>query len=137
MERVSLWIRITYAICLLGATANHLRVVVDRGWLPTDLPLGTAVYWSSLTFFDPAAAILLFVRPRIGVVMTLAIILSDVLHNLWFRARHLVKESLYNDVMSNPFMMSQIAFLVFVAVTVPFLLKHSARTRGDAAHLPQ
>ena len=127
--RAGLLIRIIYALCLLGATVNHVRAVHARGWLPPDLPLGTAVYWSSLTVLDPLAAVLLFIRPKIGIAATIAIILSDVAHNLWFRAGHPVTGSLYQDVTSSPFMMSQIAFLLFVAVTAPFASKDRSRSR--------
>jgi hypothetical protein len=50
--RTGLLIRIIYALCLLGATVNHVRAVHAHGWMPPDLPWGTAVYWSSLTFLE-------------------------------------------------------------------------------------
>lgn len=121
--RTGLLIRIAYALCLFGATVNHVRAVHARGWLPASLPLGTAAYWASLTFLDPLAAVLLFIRPKIGIALTIAIIVSDVAHNLWFRAGHPVNGSFYGDVTSDPFMMSQIAFLLFVAVTAPIAWK--------------
>ena len=123
MQRSGLLIRILYSLCLLGATVNHVRTVYARGWLPPDLPWGTAAYWSSLTILDPLAAILLLVRPKMGLAATIAIIFSDVAHNLWFRAGHPVSGSLYGDVTSSPFMMSQIAFLLFVAATAPIAWK--------------
>jgi hypothetical protein len=125
--RAGLLIRIIYALCLLGATANHVRAVHSRGWMPPDLPWLTAAYWSSLTVLDPLAAVLLFVRPKIGIAATAAIILSDVIHNLWFRAGHPVTGSLYQDVTSSPFMMSQITFLLVVAVTAPIAWKECSR----------
>ncbi len=109
-------IRIVYAVCLVGATFNHVRAVLTRGWLPEGLPFATALYWSSLTVLDPLAAILLFLRPRIGIALTAFIIVSDVAHNLWFTAAHR-SGSLVGNVTSSIFMMSQIAFLIFVAAT--------------------
>ena len=44
-------------------------------------------YWTSLTFLDPSAAILLFVFPRVGLLATL-IVSSDVAHNLWLFTRY-------------------------------------------------
>ena len=117
MDRPGKLIRTIYALCLAGATVNHARAVVSRGWLPNELPAATAIYWSSLTFLDPLAAVLLFIRPRAGVILTGAIIVSDVAHNLWFRAAHPMSGSLYRDVVRSPFMLSQIAFLLFVAAT--------------------
>jgi hypothetical protein len=110
-------IRAIYALCLAGAAVNHVRAVVDRGWLPASLPFGTAVYWSSLTFFDPLAAILLFVRPRVGIAATVVIILTDVVHNLWFAGTHAGGSPLLGAIVTNPFLLSQISFLLFVALT--------------------
>jgi hypothetical protein len=102
---------------LAGATVNHVRAVLDRGWFPEHLPPATAVYWSSLTFIDPLALLLLFMRPRVGIALTVAIIVSNVAHNLWFVAAHPLRGSLFEDVISSPFLISQIAFLLFVALT--------------------
>jgi hypothetical protein len=117
VQRRGFWIRIVYALCLAGATVNHVRAVLDRGWFPEHLPPATAVYWSSLTFIDPLALLLLFMRPRVGIALTIAIIVSNVAHNLWFVAAHRLRGSLFEDVISSPFLISQIAFLLFVALT--------------------
>lgn len=119
MQRRGSWVRVIYALCLAGATINHVRAVLIYGWLRHDVPVATAVYWSSLTLLDPVAALLLFIRPRIGVALTAAIIFSDVAHNLWFRAAHPLSGSFIEDVKSSLFMMSQLAFLLFVGVTAP------------------
>ena len=124
--RTGLLIRSVYALCLFGATVNHVRAIHARGWLPAGLPAGTAVYWGSLTFLDPFAAILLFVRPRLGVALTAAIITTDVLHNVWFRAAHPVTGSLMHDFSGDPFIMSQMAFWFFVALTAPIVWKSSS-----------
>jgi hypothetical protein len=124
-------IRIVYALCLAGATINHVRSVLTRGWFPEQLPATTALYWTSLTFLDPLAAVLLFVRPRMGVALTIMIIVSDVAHNLWFIATHPLGGSFVEDVTSSFFMMSQIAFLAFVAFTAPMVWK---RTK-DPVHI--
>lgn len=131
MQRRVTWIRVVYALCLAGATINHMRAVLTYGWLRHDVPMATAIYWSSLTLLDPVAALLLFIRPRVGVGLTVAIILSDVAHNLWFRAAHPLSTSFIKDVTSSFFMMSQIAFLVFVTFTAPLVWR---RTK-DPVHL--
>ncbi len=119
MKRLGLAIRTIYAACLIGASINHVRAIIAAGWLPDNLPLASAVYWSSLTVLDPLAAVLLFVRPRWGIAATIAIILSDVVHNLWFVAVHPSSASFFQDVTTSMVMMSQLAFLLFVAVTAP------------------
>jgi hypothetical protein len=122
-------IRIVYALCLAGATINHVRAVLSRGWLPEQLPMATALYWSSLTIVDPLAAGLLFVHPRIGIALTVLIIVSNVAHNLWFIAAHPLRESLLQDVASSPFMLSQMAFLLFVAATAAVAWRDSPHPR--------
>lgn len=131
IERLGWLIRIVYALCLAGATVNHVRAVLAHGWLPDHLPTATALYWSSLTFLDPLAAVLLFLRPRVGIGLTGAIIASDVAHNLWFTGRNRLGGSFVDDVTSNAFMMSQIAFLTFVLVTAPI----AWRATPDASQL--
>ena len=93
--------------------------------------MASALYWSSLTFLDPLAILLLFMRARLGILLTGAIIASDVVHNLWFMAAYPLRETLAEDVTASFAMMSQIAFLVFVAVTAP-LAWPSAKRRGDS-----
>lgn len=117
MQQRGSLIRIVYALCLIGATVNHVRAALTRGWFPAQLPPATAFYWSSLTFLDPLAAALLFLRPRTGIALTVLIIVSDVAHNLWFMAAHPLRRSFIEDVTSSGFMISQIAFLLFVAAT--------------------
>lgn len=129
--RARLWIRIVYALCLAGATVNHVRAVAAHGWLPERLPLATAIYWGSLTFLDPLAVLLLFIRPRAGIALTAVIIVTDVLHNLWFMASHPLARSFLRDVTSSGFMMSQIVFLLFVAATAAPAWRAAKETRRN------
>lgn len=126
VQRRGVLIRIVYALCLVGATVNHVRGVLGRGWLPNYLPTLSAVYWDSLTFLDPLAAALLFLRPRLGIGLTVAIIVSDIVHNVWFTAAHPTRGSFFEEMTSSVFMMSQLAFLLFVAITAPVAWKLSA-----------
>jgi hypothetical protein len=119
VQRLGRSIRIVYALCLAAATVNHVRAVLAYGWFPPELPLFTAIYWSSLTFLDPLAALMLFVRARAGVALTTAIIVSDVAHNVWFMAAHSPSGSFYQDLTDSGAVMSQIAFLLFVTATAP------------------
>ena len=107
--KISFVLRVIYAICLLGATCTHVTMLWQNGILGDygGRNLFTRIYWTSLTFLDPLAALLLFFHPRIGLLLTVAIISSDVLHNTL--------------IASNPwnFMyLSQVAFLTFVISTV-------------------
>lgn len=116
MSRVSLSIRLLFTLCLLAATFNHLRAVVDHGLLwdygyGVDTPLASRAFWGSLSFFDPLAALLLWVRPRWGLILTLAIIVLDVVHNSFYVAAH--------DQWLATFYLSQVGFGLAVLVLLP------------------
>lgn len=89
------------ALCLLVATINHLIAGVKFGFL-WDYGYGEQAYffsrlfWGSLTVLDPLAACLLILRPKAGIISTLAIITLDVLHNSYYVAlNHQWFESFY------------------------------------------
>ena len=74
------------AVCLISACLIHASDIWRRGWLPYRFaPLPLNIYWTSLAFFDALAALLLLCLPRIGLVVTLIIIVSDVAVNLFAR----------------------------------------------------
>ncbi len=56
-----------------------MNAIIHRGWLPGP-PLINA-YWASLTALDPLAVILLIHSPRAGLILALAIMLTDVAIN--------------------------------------------------------
>jgi hypothetical protein len=94
-------------------------------WDYGGVPAFTRVYWTSLAFLDPLAAVLLFVRPRVGLALTPAIISSDVAHNSWFIHRY--------DIAFNWIYAAQCAFLVFVVATLPGLWRNSSATSQAGA----
>ena len=110
-DRRSFILRVILALCMLAGTSTHAMTLWTHGlwWDYGGVPLFTQVYWTSLTFLDPLAALLLFVRPRTGLVMTAAIISSDVAHNLWFIHHY--------DIGFNWGVALQCVFLIFVAAT--------------------
>ncbi|MCD9569071.1 hypothetical protein [Pseudomonas protegens] len=116
MPRVSLCIRLLFALCLLAATFNHLRAAFEHGLLwdygyGAVTPLLSRAFWGSLTLFDPLAALLLLVRPRWGLLLTLAIILLDVLHNSLYVAAH--------GQWLETFYLSQVGFALAVLLCLP------------------
>ena len=80
MTKASLTLRIIYALCLAGATFVHVSIHIQYGLLLGALeaqgyPLATRMFWSALTLLDPLAVLLLFIRPRVGLV--LASVIAD------------------------------------------------------------
>ena len=108
-------LRVIYAVCMLAGASTHAAMLWQHGlfWDYGGVPRVTQVYWTSLTFLDPLAAILLFVFPRVGLLAILAIISSDVTHNLWFFERY--------HVPFNWMLAAQGVFLVFVGTTFPIV----------------
>ncbi len=130
MPRASIVIRTLFALCLLGATVNHGLAIVRHGWLwdyglGIDVPLFSRLYWDTLTFVDPLAAILLFARPRAGVGLTVGVIVSDVLHNTYYVARL--------GLWLAPFYLAQVAFLVAVLGLAHVALRGSRARRETGA----
>ena len=77
---------IVFSICLAAACAVHGKDLWQHGWLPYHFaPLPLNAYWTSLTFFDAVAAVLLLWRRRTGLALALLIITSDVAINLFAR----------------------------------------------------
>ncbi len=119
-SRRSLILRTIYALCLLGATYNHWYAIYHHGlqWDYGGFPKGSATFWTALAFFDPAAVILLFARPNVGIGLTIGIIVADVIHNVWIQAHYF--PPLLRSLADSPMVLEQIAFMVFVLVSSPF-----------------
>lgn len=98
--------RTVWALCLAIGTCTHVAALI-YGWSDR-VPIASVVFWNSLTVLDPLAAVLLFLRPRIGVALTLAIMVSDVGHNVWAIAAF--------GAMVWP-VVAQALFLIFVLAT--------------------
>jgi hypothetical protein len=72
-----------YVFAFAVATLCHLFDIARGGWLPyTKYAFGLNVFWTSLTFLDPLAIVLLLKRRRAGLGLALAIITADVAVNL-------------------------------------------------------
>jgi hypothetical protein len=97
-------------LCLIGASYTHVRIVLAYGldWDYGGLPLSVCVFWTALTFLDPLAVLLLLVRPKVGLGLTVAIIVSDVAINTWVAAT-------YGFDWASFF--AQFLFLIFVLMT--------------------
>ena len=81
--------------------------------------MASAVFWTSLTLLDPLTVIMLFARPNIGVAAAGVIIVADVIHNLWIIAHHTLPHRFLVTVTTDPFVVSQVVFMLFVAMTAP------------------
>ena len=74
--------KIVWTAGFLIGTLTHAIDLVNFGWLPYDFrPLPFNVYWTSLTFLDPLAALLIWVREPWGIALGAAIMSSNVVVN--------------------------------------------------------
>jgi hypothetical protein len=83
LRNTSTTIRVLYAVCLAGAAYNHARILFAHGlwWNYGGIHPFYAGFWTSLTFLDFLAVVLLLACPRPGLVLTTSLIVSDVLIN--------------------------------------------------------
>ena len=119
VQRASLIVRSIWAACLLIAGANHARLLLQHGlfWDYHGVGWASAAYWSTLTIFDPVVAALLFARPKLGIVSTVLLIATNVVHNLAITAQRAPEGEFLRLAASSFFLMSQIGFMLFVAAT--------------------
>lgn len=111
MRDRSFLIRVIYAICLAGASFNHAQIVVAHGltWNYGGLPVFVCVFWTALTFVDALAVILLMTKPLLGLGLTTAIIVCDVVINAWVGMKYGIDVAAFS---------AQALFLIFVLSTV-------------------
>jgi hypothetical protein len=83
--KVATWFRIIYVLCLAAGAYSHASILVRHGgrWDYGGKPISTVLFWSALTVLDPLVAVLLFVRPRVGITSLMLLMLIDVIHNTW------------------------------------------------------
>lgn len=110
-----------WTVCLLLATLNHARILAQHGlfWDYGGVGTASALYWSSLTIVDPFVASLLFIRPTFGIPVTVALITSNVVHNLTVTATFSGEGEFLSQAISSWTIVSQVAFMLFVAATAP------------------
>ena len=132
MQRGSLIVRSIWAACLVLAGLNHARILLRHGlsWDYGGVGSASAAYWSSLTILDPLVAALLFVRPKAGIVATILLVTTNVVHNLALSRRRAPEGAFLAQVASNPLLASQIAFLLFVAATARIAWNDAATGRS-------
>lgn len=131
-------ILIIQSIAMLSGTATHLLWVVNNGFLSENYkaPFFSMLFWDSLTFLDPVAALLLITRPKTGIWLTAAIITIDVIHNTIFgftyREPFADPFSLPGAMKDNWMLLCQISFGIFVLITLKNNLKEvKLKTNGS------
>ena len=116
-------IRVIFAIYIFGfsyGTTNHIIDIHRDGLLGYDyVPLPINIYWTLLTILDPLAIILLLFSPFLGMVLSVFIMATDLAVNISVTLYFYLQTSNFSDGR----LFLQIAFGLFVFVTVPFAWK--------------
>lgn len=109
-------------------TCTHIENTMRAGLMPLPLqPLACNLYWTSLTLLDPLAAFLLVVRPRLGLALSAAIMVSDVSVNAYaFRPHGAIN-------IEWPFWL-QATFAAFVFTAIPYCWRRVGSTRHGHGH---
>ncbi len=106
-------IYIIYIICFIIATSTHIMSIISNGFIPNfNKPLWVKIYWTSLTFADPLAILLLLMSVKKGLILYAIIIISDVIINLYFT----IVDAGFIGII-NIFMLGQLFFLFFLMIT--------------------
>jgi len=114
-------------MCMLMGTSTHVSWTIQHGFLSEKYhaSLFSTLFWDSLTFLDPLAALLLIFKPKLGLRLTLLIISVDVIHNNLFYAQELYVNApdLISWIEKYWMILGQIIFLIFVGFTFKSNLK--------------
>lgn len=109
-----------YAVCLAGATCTHLADLWRLQGEPyPGVPASVSLYWKSLTVIDLLAVLLLFWRPRAGLLLTVLVIVSDVIVNSAVMYRGIADAMIAANVVG--VVQAQTAFLGLVLGSAPLL----------------
>lgn len=121
-----------FVLALTVATINHITDIYVGGLFPysegSGAPQIINIYWTSLTLLDPLAICLLAISVRAGYVAAICIMLTDVPINIYAATNGFIgilPDREYNG-MENIGLPLQIAFLVFLLVTVRRVWRSSA-----------
>ena len=110
-------------VAMLGGASTHLIWILGNGIFThnTNHPFISTIFWDCLTLVDIIAAILLIIRPKLGVVLTLVIITVDVIHNnllLILLRQHVGDIGLSNWAIKYWMLVAQLLFITFVLITL-------------------
>ena len=133
-DRLRRTIQLVWIAGFLARATTHVAELVAGGAdTYVEFPGPARAFWISLTALDPLTALLILLRRRSGIVLGLAVILSDIIVN-WTILLTIGGHSLFGVV-------SQSLFAAFLLVTAPalwrWLLPHRrGATSGERPSAP-
>ncbi len=108
---------VIFILAFAGATYNHMMDLISGGLFPYTKKWGTPesfnIYWTSLTILDPLAIAALLINIRVGYIVAIIIMLTDVPINLYANLNYWPF-----PIYENYSLLMQTAFLMFLLATV-------------------
>lgn len=99
------------------ATCNHIMDLITGGLFPYakkwEIPESFNIYWTSLTLLDPLAITTVIINVRLGYIIAITIMISNVPINFYATINFWSV-----PVHKNVFLLMQTAFLIFLLSTV-------------------
>ena len=114
-----------YSIAFLIGTSTHVGDILRGGFLGQDAPLFYRIFWDSLTLFDPIAALLVWLRPKVGIGLAVLIMFTDIIINAYGYATGVFGEPIAG--MIPMFLFLQSLFGTYVFITAPVVLEKLRR----------
>ncbi|MBZ6379908.1 hypothetical protein B5C34_13845 [Pacificimonas flava] len=112
-----LFLLFIWSVPMAAGTITRWADLAQHGLLPyAAAPLWMNVYWTSLAILDPLSILLLWIRPRIGAVLMIAILATDVPLNIY---ANLV---LFDRPLAQVWLILQLVYLVGMIATYRTLM---------------
>lgn len=119
-----------YIIGFLIGTITHTIELINGGFLPyTFVPLWKNIYWTSLTFFDFAAILLILISIKPALILSILIIVSDVLIN----SSNINLQQF--SIIVNYRLIFQFTFGLYILITAPVIWKLAKSNSEKKRHL--
>ena len=119
-------ILIIYSLGFLVGTCTHAAGLMKYGFLAYEVPLAINLYWDLLTIADPLTSLLVWIRIKVGLVLAITIMATDIIINSYAYVQGVFGESEPGMIPLSLFVQSM--FGLFVFVTAPVLIEKSRIT---------
>jgi len=104
---------------MLGGASTHILWILQNGIYTQkdNIPYLSTLFWDTLTFLDALAVILLIIKPKAGIFLTLVIMIADVFHNFIYllaTRKQFMYEGIWDLIIKNWMFAGQLLFLIIV-----------------------
>ena len=128
-----------YSIGFLIGTCTHVLGILHNGFLAVakSAPLSLNIYWDSLALLDPLAALLIWIKPRLGLGLAILIMFTDVIINACTYSVGYFGKPVAGMIPGFLFMQSLFATFIFATATVVLEKLQKAKVESLSDRRPQ